>query len=131
MNDQQTCGKGLAEHARLPAKLAELIGAMAEILELHQKTLDRTDDHAREELDAYVSLAKKHRTLAAELRATAEEMAGYRDLPMARHDRKAMTDPKLAESFARFTKAEGELLDQLQTAVGRDRAMLAEMRAAR
>ena len=44
MDDQPTCGKGLAEHASLPAKLGELSSAMAKLLEFHQTTLDLTDE---------------------------------------------------------------------------------------
>ena len=40
MNEQQTCGKGLADRSAFPAKLGELIVAMIENLEAHQETLD-------------------------------------------------------------------------------------------
>jgi hypothetical protein len=50
------------------------------------EALDLTDDHSREEHEAYRELARGHRKIAAELRATARRMAGYRDLPMGRHD---------------------------------------------
>lgn len=125
MDDQPTCGKGLAEHSALPAKLAELEDALAQNLELHQKTLDLSDENARKELDAYVKLAREHRSIAAQLRETAQHMAGYRDLPMGRHDERAFADPALFEAFERFVKAEEELLTQLQAAIERDRQMLA------
>jgi hypothetical protein len=128
MDDQPTCGKGLAEHSALPAKLAELEDALAENLERHQKTLDLSDENAQNELDAYVRLAREHRSIAAQLRDTARHMAGYRDLPMARHDERAMADRKLFEAFVRFVKVEEELLSQLQAAVERDREMLAAVR---
>jgi hypothetical protein len=128
MDDQPTCGKGLAEHAALPAKLAELEDALAENLERHQQTLDLSDERARKELDAYVRLAREHRSIAAQLRDTARHMAGYRDLPMGRHDERALADPKLLEAFEQFAKAEEELLTQLQQAVERDRQMLAAVR---
>jgi hypothetical protein len=125
MDDQPTCGKGLAEHSALPAKLAELENALAENLELHQKTLDLRDDNARKEHDAYIGLAKEHRDIAARLKATAERMAGYRDLPMGAHDEKALADPNLLDAFATFVKREEELLALLQRAVERDQQMLA------
>lgn len=127
MDDQPTCGKGLAEHSALPAKLAELIAAMAEILELHQKTLDLTDENARREHGVYVSLAARLRAAASQLGTTAAEMAGHRDLPMGRHDETAMADPRLVESFAAFVRLEGELRDQLDAALQRDEAMLQGM----
>ena len=125
MDDQPTCGKGLAEHAALPAKLAELEDALAENLETHQKTLDLSDGNSRQELDAYVSVAREHRSIAAQLRETARHMAGYRDLPMGRHDERSLADPKVFEAFEKFVKVEEELLALLQAAVERDRQMLA------
>ena len=124
MGDTPTCGKGLAEHSALPATLAELEDALAENLELHQGTLDLSDASSRKELDAYVSLAKQHRQIASRLRAAAQEMSGYRDLPMGRHDERALNDPRLMEAFARFIKVEQDLLAQLQRAVERDRQMV-------
>jgi hypothetical protein len=125
MDDQPTCGKGLAEHSALPARLAELVDALAENLELHQGTLNLSDENARKELDAYVQLAREHRSLAAQLRETAQRMAGYRDLPMGRHDERALAAPKLVEVFEGFVKAEEALANQLQEAIERDRQMLA------
>lgn len=86
MADGPTCGKGLAEHSTLPATLGELTAAMAEMLEFHQTTLDLTDGNARQEHEAYVKLAKAYRGIAGQLATTAAQMAGYRDLPMGRHD---------------------------------------------
>jgi hypothetical protein len=128
MDDQPTCGKGLAEHSALPAKLAELEDALADNLELHQKTLDLRDDNARKEHEAYVRLAKAHRNIAAQLRATALEMAGYRDLPRGAHDERALADPRLVDAFANFVKREEELLAHLEHAVERDGQMLAAAR---
>jgi hypothetical protein len=123
-DDQPTCGKGLAAHSALPAKLAELEDALAENLERHQKTLDLSDSNSRRELDAYVSLAGQHRSIASQLRATAREMTGYRDLPMGRHNEQALADPQLMDAFAKFVRVEQELLAQLQRAVERDQQML-------
>jgi hypothetical protein len=125
MDNQPTCGKGLAEHSALPAKLGELMAATAENLEAHQRTLDLSDENSRNELDAYVRLAKEHRSLAAQLQSTAQRMAAYRDLPMGRHNERALADPRLVEAFAQFVKVERELLAQLQRAVERDQQMLA------
>lgn len=129
-DDEPTCGKGLAEHSALPAKLGELIAALAENLEVHQKTLDLADPNAAREHDAYVKLAREHRSIATQLRTTAAHMAGYRDLPMGRHDERAMSDPKLLDAFAKFVRTEQELLSLLQKAVERDQMMLGEMRTA-
>ena len=128
MDDQPTCGKGLAEHSALPAALGALIAALAENLELHQGTLDLTDPSSRKELDAYVGLAKEHREIAERLKAVASRMASYRDLPMGRHDGRALADPRLLGAFETFVQREEELLSLLLGAHERDEQML---RAAR
>lgn len=127
MDDEWTCGKGLAEHSALPAKIAELISALAENLEIHQKALDLTDVNARKEHEAYVKLAQQYRTIATELQTTAERMAGYRDLPMGRHDERAMASPQTLDAFTTFVKREQDVLALLQKAVERDQTMLDEM----
>ena len=113
--DRPTCGEGLAANAVLPAKLAELMAAQAEVLERHTRALDLTDATSQKELDAYTKLERAHRDVAGELADLAEEMARYRDLPMGRHDMAVMTDPKgQMEAFRRFVAVERELLEQLQ-----------------
>ncbi len=128
MDDQQTCGKGLAEHATLPAKLSELAAALAAVLEFHQTTLDLTDENVRKEHDAYVALAKAFLGIAGQLKETAAQMAGYRDLPMGRHDVEALGGPIARDVFERFVEVEQDLLTLLETALARDQAMLTEMR---
>jgi hypothetical protein len=113
--DRPTCGEGLAANAVLPAKLAELMAAQAEVLERHTRALDLTDATSQNELNAYTKLERAHRDVAGELADLAEEMARYRDLPMGRHDMAVMTDPKgQMEAFRRFVAVERELLEQLQ-----------------
>ena len=113
--DRPTCGEGLAANAVLPAKLAELMAAQAEVLKRHTRALDLTDAAAQKELDAYTSLERAHRDVASELADLAEEMASYRNLPMGRHDMTVMTDPKgQMEAFRRFVAVEQELLALLQ-----------------
>ena len=108
MPDQAACGKGLAQNAALPAKLADAIEAVAANLSAHMTALDARDPKARAERDAYASLFAKHRTAAAQLRAIAEEMAGYRDLPMAPHDADVMQGPALRQPFERLVAIEKE-----------------------
>ena len=128
MDEQPTCGKGLAEHSVLPAALGDLVAAMAENLEVHQTALDVGDPSARAEYDAYAMLASEQRSIAERLRANAGHMAGFRDLPIGRHREEAMTDGRALNAFAAFVSRESELLALLQGAVERDRRMLAEMR---
>jgi hypothetical protein len=127
MSDEPTCGKGLAEHSALPKMFGELIDAMAEILEEHQKALDLTDENSKKEHELYVELTQEHRRIADQLQATARRMAGSRDLPMGRHDPQAMASPRPFEAFATFVKLEQELLAMLQKGVERDQKMLDAM----
>jgi hypothetical protein len=130
MGDEQTCGKGLAERSPLPAKIGQLIAALTKNLELHQGTLDTSDDRSKKELDAYVTLAAEYRRIAQELEETAKRMAGYRDLPMGRHDPARLADRKLVDAFAAFVTREQELLTLLQQFLERDQKMLGGMRGA-
>jgi hypothetical protein len=130
METPQTCGRGLAEHSPLPAKLADLTESVAVILELHMKALDVTDPNSSKEFEAYRQLANKHRDVAAQLHTTATEMAGYRDLPMGKHDAKAMASPAAVDAFERFVKLEQELATLLERRLKDDRQLLIQMRAA-
>jgi diamine N-acetyltransferase len=127
MDEQPTCGKGLAEHSALPATVAKLLDALADNLDRHVPTLDLSDEHSRRERDAYVSLASAHRAAATELGRIAREMAGYRALPMGRHDPRALGDPELMRAFERFVRREEELLSLLRAGVERDRGMMQAM----
>jgi hypothetical protein len=128
MTDGPTCGQGLAEHSALPGKLAEVVAALAANLYEHLPALDGEDDAARAEQHAYESLISKFRSIAADLEAAAADMAGYRDLPMGRHDMHAMARPEVGEAFAGFVRAEEELAALLADGLERDRAMQAQMR---
>jgi hypothetical protein len=130
MAEDWTCGKGLAANAWLPAKLGDVSAAMAEMLDIHTTALDLTDENSAREREAYFSLVGTYRAVAAQLHALAEEMIGYRDLPMGRHEMAVMTDPKMAETFAELVRAKEDLLTTLQQRIDEDKSMLAEMRAA-
>ena len=127
MDEQQTCGRGLAEHSALPAHLAEVTEAMASNLQVHMQALELDDEPAREEHAVYLRLVEEQRQAAARLRAVANEMAAARDLPMGRHDAQTMSSPEVGDAFQRFVKAKQELLALLQGMVEQDRRMLAEM----
>ena len=127
MDEQQTCGRGLAEHSALPAQLAEVTEAMASNLQAHMQALELDDEPAREEHAVYLRLAEEQRQAAGRLRAVANEMAAARDLPMGRHDAQTMSSPEVGDAFQRFVKAKQQLLALLQGMVEQDRRMLAEM----
>ena len=90
------------------------------------KALDLTDQNSKQEYDAYRDLVTKHRQAATRLQEIARQMAGYRDLPMGRHDQKAMSAPATLEAFKKFVQLEQELLELLQTRVEQHRQMLTQ-----
>ena len=130
MDEQQTCGKGLAHRSTLTAGLGEIVAATARVLEVHMKALDVTDENAKRELEAYRELASAHRRIAGELADTASRMAGYRTLPMGRHDMSVMMSAPPRHAFAGFVKQEEALLALLQEMLAQDKAMLDAMTAA-
>jgi hypothetical protein len=127
MDNQPTCGQGLAETSLLPARLGELIASLAENLTLHMEALDLTDENAQREYDAYRELTNEHRTIATHLKSTAQKMAGYRNLPMGRHDQKVMTRPEVLKTFQQFVTLEHELHTLLRNRLEQDQRMLSEM----
>ncbi|HZC13428.1 MAG TPA: hypothetical protein VE270_05335 [Thermoleophilaceae bacterium] len=130
MAEQQTCGKGLAQHAVLPERIAELIAALAENLEVHMEALDLSDEEARIEHEAYSRLAAQRRQIAAQLEAVGQEMADQEELSMGRHDKAVMTSQRALDSLERFVGAQTELLHVLEQGVAREREMLSQMREA-
>lgn len=130
MDNQRTCGQGLAERSVLPARMGQLIAALAENLESHRKALDVADEGARQEDQAYAGLAERYRRIAGELQDAAARMDGYRDLPMGRHDPKTMASPEVVQAFEGFVSLEQDLLTLLQQIGDADRQMLAAMRGA-
>jgi hypothetical protein len=127
MDEEQTCGRGLAEHSALPARLAEVTEAMADNLQVHMQALELDDEPARQEHAVYLRLVEEQRQTAGRLRAVAAEMAAARDLPMGRHDTQAMTSPEVGHAFERFVRVKQELLALLQRMAEEDQQLLAEM----
>jgi hypothetical protein len=124
VSEQPTCGKGLAEHSVFPARFGDLLAAMAENLEVHLRTLDASDRTTEAEREAYTRLARESRRLAGELDQLAVAMAGYRDLPMGRHDPAALASAPVIEAFVRFVKLQRELLALLEKSVAAGQEML-------
>jgi hypothetical protein len=127
MDEQQTCGRGVAEHSVLPARLAEVIETMADNLRVHMGALELDDEPAREEHAVYLRLAEEQRQAAGRLRAIAGEMAAAHDLPMGRHDQQALASPEVADAFRHFVAAKRELAATLERMAEQDRRMLAAM----
>lgn len=126
-DEQPTCGKGLAAHATLPATVGELMAAMADVLDVHQGALDLTDENARPEHRAYLTLVLELRGISAQLAASAHRMAGYRDLPMGRHDQQKMSSREARVAFEELVQIERRLLTLLTSTVGDHDAMLEQM----
>jgi hypothetical protein len=84
--------------------------------------------NSKQEYEAYKDLVREQREIAARLAATAQEMVGYYDLPMGRHDEKAMTHPRVREAFERFVHQKQELLSLLEQTTERDDKLLEMMR---
>jgi hypothetical protein len=124
MDEPRTCGEGLAQRSALPARVSALTAAMAEVLETHQPTLDLADDNARAEHIAYEQLATDYRGLTSQLRATADRMLGYRDLPMGRHHAQNMLAPEIRGALAKLLQCERDLAALLHTWIEEDQAML-------
>ena len=126
MADDLTCGRGLAASASLSAALGRLLASMADVLDNHLRSLDASDEAAHQERQAYTRLVTAQRQVATDLRAIAEQMAGYRDLLAAPHDLAALTDRRSAAVFADFVACEQALLDLLRQRLEAERQMLAD-----
>lgn len=127
MEEPSTCGEGLASRSTLPEKLGEMLAALARMLETHMRALDPTDTDSRKELDAYAALVTTHRDLADRLSGIADQMAGYRALPLAAHDVAAMSDAVTRKAFENFVRLERELTSVLGQLLHEDQEMLREM----
>jgi hypothetical protein len=124
MEDEPTCGKGIAASAGLPARLAELLTALADTLDAHRPALDLDEPAGRREDEAYATLVSDQRQIASRLESLARRMEGYRDLPMASHDMTVMAQPERMAPYGRFVAIERELAGMLQQAVADGEAML-------
>ena len=109
----------------MPAKLSELVSAIADNLEAHMRALDLNDESSREEFEVYVKIAQQHREIEGQLRETAELMAGQRALPMGRHDPAAMADPSVIAAFQKLVRVETELVELMQRMLETHRSMIA------
>lgn len=122
-----SCGAGLADHSKFPAKLGQWSAALAEMLEVHTTSLDPEDPSAQPELDAYIRLINRFRELAGELRATAAEMVADRTLAMPAHDETVLGGDRAIEAFRGYVERERELVALLRGELARDEKLLAQL----
>ena len=127
MDEQPTCGHGLAQHSALPELLAAVVETMADNLHVHLQALELDDEPAREEHAVYLRLVEEQRQAAGRLRAVAAEMAAAGDLPMGRHDEQTMQSPEVGDAFRRFAAARQDLLALLERLGTQDQQLLAAM----
>jgi hypothetical protein len=120
LDEDPICGRGLAEHAILPKKLAELVRALAETLEVHRSTLVLEDAAAKVEHAAYGALAREYRAIASQLATAAHHMASYYDLPPAPHHPERMASLEVRDAQGRYLAVERELVALLRAAIEHD-----------
>ena len=125
MDEQPTCGKGLAANASLPDLFGRVTAATAAILEAHLAMLDVSDPRSATEHAVYVAVAEEHRRAAEILLTIAGRMTGARDLPMGRHLDVPEANSEMGRAFAEFVEGETALRGILDARLVADRQMLA------
>jgi hypothetical protein len=128
VEEQPTCGRGLAQSAGVPAALAAVSAGLAQNLEVHIRALDPGDPAAAQEQGVYERVARNLRDAAAGLHAAAAEMASAVDLPMGVHDMAAITTTDVLDAFAGYVAAEDELRRLLEAQREDNEEMLAAIR---
>jgi hypothetical protein len=118
MMDNKTCGQHMADHAVLPTKLAEVMTAVAEMMDTHAAYMmanAKGDKNAIAEADGMKAIAKDHRELAKIATTTATRMTEAAKWPNVPHDMsKMMADPKIQASMKNMLKAEKEMAALMQ-----------------
>ncbi len=129
MEEEPTCGRGLAQTGVVPAGLAAVAEGLAQNLEVHVRALDPDDAAAEQERGVYVRVARSLRSAVSDLRAAATEMASASDLPMGAHDIAAITTTDALEAFERCVAAEDDLRRLLEARREDNEQMLTAIRA--
>ncbi len=129
MEDEPSCGRGLAQSAVVPAGLAAVAADMARNLEVHTRALDLGDAAAVQERAVYEHVAHNLRSAAASLRTAATVMSSTVDLPIAVHDMAAITTPDVLDAFERYVAAEDDLRRLFDARHADNEEMLTAIRA--
>lgn len=125
-----TCGKGLAQHAAVPAKMAEDLNALAQNLDAHIPAIDAGDQSGQAERDAYVELATVYRSIAEQLADVASRTRSYGDLPAAGHHADVLADVKLLKAFEEFVTVEADLARLIRASTEQDQELLRQFQDA-
>jgi uncharacterized protein YndB with AHSA1/START domain len=123
---EPSCGRGLAQHSTIPAKMAAMLSALAETLSTHRAMLVLEDPASQREDEVYDELARTFANIASLTQKAAERMASQHELPMGKHDMSAWGAAQM-QAFQRFVAAEGRLLAHAKVAAERDQKMLESM----
>jgi hypothetical protein len=129
MDEEPTCGRGLAQTSVVPAGLAAVAEGLAENLEVHVRALDPGDAAAAQERAVYDRVARRLRSAVSDLRAAATEMAAAVHLPMGAHDIAAITTTDALEAFEHCVAAEDDLRRLLEARREDNEQMLTAIRA--
>jgi hypothetical protein len=129
VEEQSTCGRGLAQNSVVPAALAAVAAGLAQNLEVHTRALGVGDAAAAQEQRVYERVAHSLRSAVADLQAAAAEMASAVDLPMGAHDMAAITTPDVLGAFEGYVAAEDDLRRLLDARREDNEQMLTAIRA--
>ena len=129
-SEEWTCGKGVAANAALPERMGALLGAVADVLQNHTRSLDGADANGAEELAAYQRLVEEHRGAASALAGLAAAMRSYSDLAAAEHDMAKLMDAASVEVMEALVRAQEDVLALLQERAVEYGEMLRQMKEA-
>lgn len=128
VEEQPSCGSGLAQNSVVPAALAAVAVSLAQNLEVHARALEPGDAAAAQEQGVYERVARSLRSAATDLQAAAAEMASAVDLPMGAHDMAAMTTTDVLAAFENYVAAEDNLRRLLEGRREENELMLTAIR---
>jgi hypothetical protein len=128
VEEQPSCGSGLAQNSVVPAALAAVTVSLAENLEVHTRALEPGDAAAAQEQGVYERVARSLRSAATDLQAAAAEMASAVDLPMGAHDMAAITTTDVLAAFESYVAAEDNLRRLLEGRREENELMLTAIR---
>jgi hypothetical protein len=129
VEEEPTCGRGLAQSSVVPSGLAAVAASLARNLELHTRALNVGEAATVHERDVYERIVRSLRSAATDLQTAAADMASAVDLPMGPHDMAAITTPDVLDAFAGYVAAEDDLRRMLDAQHVDNEQMLTAMRS--
>ncbi len=108
--EEKTCGQHISEMAVLPAKMSEVMTAVANMMDTHATLmLQDKSKPSKQEAAALKKLAAQHKKLAAEFKKTQEMMEKASTWPNAPHDmNKMMNDSASKTAMAEMLRTHKE-----------------------